>query len=57
MGDHIFPRWGFTIILLSWGTTGVYLYLEGVRVAARATEDFMEAGEVTEAEENRGDVE
>ena len=23
VGDHIFPRWGFTILLLSWGTTSI----------------------------------
>ena len=35
----------------------VYLYLEAVRVTARAAEDFMEAGEETEVEEQRGEVE
>ena len=39
-----------------WKQGGVYLYLEVVRVAERVTEDFMEAGEETEAEEQRGDV-
>ena len=40
-----------------WKKGGVYLYLEGVRVAARAMDDLREAGAETEAEEQRGDVE
>ena len=40
-----------------WKKGGVYLYLEVVRVTERAMEDFMEAGEETEAEDQRGDVE
>ena len=36
-----------------WEQGGVYLYLEVVRVAERETEDFIEAGEDTEAEEQR----
>ena len=40
-----------------WEQGVVYLYLEGVRVTERAMEDFMEAGEETEAEDQRGDVE
>ena len=34
---------------LWWKKEGVYLYLEGVRVAARATDDLREAGVETEA--------
>ena len=40
-----------------WENGGVYLYLDGVRVAARSKEDYMESGTETEAEEQRGDVE
>ena len=36
---------------------GVYLYLEGVRVVARAKNYLREAGAETEEEEQRGDVE
>ena len=36
---------------------GVYLYLEGVRMEARLTEDLMEAGTETEEEEQRIDLE
>ena len=40
-----------------WKNGGVCLYLDGVRVAARSTEDYMESGAETEAEKQRGDVE
>ena len=40
-----------------WKKGGLYLYLEGVRMAARVTDDLREAGLDTDAEENRGDVE
>ena len=47
MGQQVKQRWQ--------KKEGIYLDLEGVRVAARAAEDFMESGAVTEAEEQRGD--
>ena len=34
-----------------WKKGVVYIYLEGVRVALRLTEDFMESGTDTEAED------
>ena len=40
-----------------WKKGGVYLYLEGVRVASRATDDLREADVETEAEEQRGNIE
>ena len=40
-----------------WKKGGVYLYLEGVRVAARVAYDMREAGAETEAEDQRGDLE
>ena len=40
-----------------WKNGGLYLYLEGVRVTARLTENIMEDGAETEAEDQRGDVE
>ena len=41
-----------------WRKKGdVYIYLEGVRVAARVTDDLREAGVETDAEDQRGDVE
>ena len=48
-GTWVKQRW--------WKNGGVYLYLDGVRVVARAAEDYMEACAETEAEEQRGDVE
>ena len=36
---------------------GVYLYLEGLKMAVRLMEDLMEAGTETEEEEQRGDME
>ena len=40
-----------------WKKGVVYIYLEGVRMKARLTEDLMEAGTETEEEEQRIDVE